>query len=66
MRYLKLSRNNSIIIFRHLSGAIIYEKSKQYDYVIGICKQAVKYYSERGVDTEEFEKRLIKLKEKTK
>jgi tetratricopeptide (TPR) repeat protein len=46
--------------------AIIYEKSKQYDYAIDICKQAVKYYSERGVDSEELEKRLMKLSEKTK
>ncbi|ERN51288.1 TerB N-terminal domain-containing protein [Alkalihalophilus marmarensis] len=46
--------------------AIIYEKSSQFDYAIDICKQAVKYYSERGVDTEEFEKRMMKLTEKTK
>ncbi|GAB3803717.1 TerB N-terminal domain-containing protein [Virgibacillus kimchii] len=46
--------------------AIIYEKRKDYDSAIKISNNAIEYYSDQGMNTSEFEKRLNRLRQKVK
>lgn len=46
--------------------AIIYEKRKDYDFAIQISKQAINYYKNQGMLTDEFEKRIERLQRKQK
>lgn len=44
--------------------AIIYEKRKEYDFAIQISKQAINYYKNKGMPTDEFEKRIERLQKR--